>query len=188
MVGSSDCIYITWIFIEWYNAGHCLCSILTPEPVHDHATRTQSFAASGWLVILQGNIWYDTARLWHVTGHMIMYWFGVRILHLPWSALCWFTMRVYSRVNFIISYSHMWWHFIDQLFWGQTANLIQPFLLVNEVGGSRDGSIPDFCWYDKMPIHSQSITNIQLGQKFSCWSYVSRLTFDQHVTKFWPTC
>ncbi len=24
----------------------------------------------------------------------------------------------------------MWWHFIDQLFWGQTANLIQPFLLV----------------------------------------------------------
>ncbi len=40
------------------------------------------------------------------------------------------------RVNFIISYSHMWWHFIDQSFWGQTANLIQPFLLVNELGGS----------------------------------------------------
>ncbi len=38
-------------------------------------------------------------------------------------------------VNFIISYSHMWWHLIDQLFGGQTANLIQLFLLVNEVGG-----------------------------------------------------
>ncbi len=30
----------------------------------------------------------------------------------------------------------MWWHFIDQLFWGQTANLIQQFVLVNEVGGA----------------------------------------------------
>ena len=31
----------------------------------------------------------------------------------------------------------MWWHFIDQVFLGQTANLIQPFLLVYEVGGSK---------------------------------------------------
>ncbi len=45
--------------------------------------------------------------------------------------------RSWVRVNFIISYSHMWWHFINQLFWGQTANLIQPFLLVNEVGGAQ---------------------------------------------------
>ncbi len=33
------------------------------------------------------------------------------------------------------------------------------------------------------PLHSQSMTKVQLGQVFSCWSNVSRLRFDQHVSQ-----
>ncbi len=35
----------------------------------------------------------------------------------------------------------------------------------------------------KNALHSQCVTNIEVGQAFSSWSNVGRLRFDQHLVK-----
>ncbi len=86
-----------------------------------------------------------------------------------------------SRVNFIISYSHMWWHFIDQLFLGQTANLIQPFLLVNEVGGAAQIISEIFSmWFICYLINETGITTA-----WTVWICQIKLFFWEEVKLFY---
>ena len=51
-----------------------------------------------------------------------------------------------------------------------------------EHGGVLSG-VPPRYGHLTLPLHSQCVTNIKVGQVFTSWSNVSRLRFDQHLVK-----